>query len=355
VSQRSPLPGVSSSQRRSPHGGGACSARRGHRGFRPRTDCLPCYGQRRWSGKRPHRFPSRSERAFLPDAGRGPGPQPRRPPLLERGLPSQDLKDQKKEQDTKCLPEAPSQGNPETQGHTGALRSRKRLALSVRAGRERTFTRESLTARSRLLLLRTPPPPSATEIQLGLQLLHEPACKRSLAGRRNQGNASRATAACQRGGAVADHALGWGFEKPNQKALFEPGRGWGLKKCPFGGVAGVKRGKGGGEKGGGRKGEKKGRGEKGGKVDVFVFPGHFFGSPRVTLGTKTAPQNSTSASLPSLLLCTILQGGPKIFLGGRSPPNPPVGIPTKGGASPPQKPNQVQALPPGARRADAVD
>jgi hypothetical protein len=115
------------------------------------------------------------------------------------------------------------------------------------------------------------------------------------------------------------HALGWGFEKPNQKALFEPGRGWGLQKCPFGGVAGVKRGKGGGEKGGGRKGEKKGRGEKGGKVDVFVFPGHFFGSPRVTLGTKTAPQNSTSASLPSLLLCTILQGGPKIFLGGQSP------------------------------------
>jgi hypothetical protein len=65
-----------------------------------------------------------------------------------------------------------------------------------------------------------------------------------------------------------------------------------------------RRGKGRREEGG-EKREKKGRGEKEGKVDVFVFPGHFSGSPRVTLGTKAAPQNSTSASLSSLLLCTI--------------------------------------------------
>ena len=118
-------------------------------------------------------------------------------------------------------------------------------------------------------------------------------------------------------GSSADPARGWGCEKPIEKALFEPGRGWGLQNCPFGGVAGVKRGKGGGEKGGGRKGEKKGRGGKGGQADVFVFLGHSFGSPRVTLGTKTAPHKTPlpQASHPCYL-ALFFQGVQKNFSGG---------------------------------------
>ena len=62
------------------------------------------------------------------------------------------------------------------------------------------------------------------------------------------------------------------------------------------------------------------------------------------LGANIAPQNSSYRFILATTLHYYLMGVQKFVSGGFAPRTPPVGIPTKGGASPPQKPNQVQAL-----------